>query len=90
MDASELTMTIISMVALAGVGTACLVKPELIASYERKRYLRSNKFLQDWPFANMVLEPWYPTYLRFMGGFCWLFVLLVVYAVVFAQAPSPE
>jgi hypothetical protein len=45
-----------------------------------------NKFFQKWPFANMVLEPWYPTYLRFMGLFFVAFALMFIFIGFFVTS----
>lgn len=50
-----------------------------MADYARRRYFKMNKLFQKWPFANMVLEPWLPTYLRVMGLFVLAFALLLVF-----------
>lgn len=65
----------ISVVALAVFGVLCLAKPDKLADYARRRHLRSSRFMQKWPFASMIMAPWIPTYLRFMG------LLLLAFAV---------
>jgi hypothetical protein len=32
-----------------------------------------------WPFSNIVLKPWFPTYLRLMGVYALLIAVLVAY-----------
>jgi hypothetical protein len=56
-------------IALVVFCTLCVAKPERIADYARRRYLRSSKLVQKWPFSNIVMKAWYPTYLRVMGVF---------------------
>jgi hypothetical protein len=72
-------------VALAVVGCLCLAKSDKMAAYTRGRYFKMNKFFQKWPFANMVLEPWYPTYLRLVGLFvvaCALMFIFIGFFVI--------
>jgi hypothetical protein len=69
-------------IALAGFCAFCVAKPKSVAAYARKRYLNSNKLAQKLPFANLVLKPWFPAYLRIMGLFGFMFVLVWFYAVV--------
>jgi hypothetical protein len=52
---------------MAGVCALCALRPEAVASYLRRRYLRSGKFVQNWPFSGIVMKSWYPRYLRIMG-----------------------
>jgi hypothetical protein len=50
------------------VYSVCVIaRPQVLAARVRERYNRSGPFLQNWPFANQVLRPWYPTYLRWWG-----------------------
>jgi hypothetical protein len=48
----------------------------------RKNYEKS-KFVQAYPFSNMVMKPSYPIYIRCMGAFIWFWALLILYLVVF-------
>ena len=56
-----------SGVALAVVGCLCVARPDKMADYARRRYFKMSRFFQAWPFADMVLGPSYPTYLRVTG-----------------------
>ena len=76
---------LVVLILLAAFGTLCIVKPEPVAAFARQHHQKSNKFFQNWPFAKMVLEPWFPRYLRCMGVVCWLFVVLICYATTFGQ-----
>jgi hypothetical protein len=53
-----------------------------VVGWGQKNYEKS-KFVQSYPFSNMVLKPWYPTYIRCAGVFIWLWDLAIIYAVVF-------
>jgi hypothetical protein len=81
----QLLLLVATIVFTAAAGTLCVFWPERVAAYERKKYHRSNKFIQKWPFFDMVLLPWYPTYLRCMGVFLWLFALAITSLFVLAK-----
>jgi hypothetical protein len=59
----------------------CAVRPESVAARLRRRYERSSKLIEKWPFANLVMKPWYPTYLRVVGSFGFL-TLIWLYALM--------
>ena len=67
---------------LAVLCTLCVAKPDEIADYARRRYLRSSKLIQKWPFSNIVMKPWYPAYLRIIGLSGWAVVFIWFYAIV--------
>jgi hypothetical protein len=77
-----LSLMLLSACVLATTGTFLIIKPEKRAAYYRKRYQASSKFLQNWPGSNMVMKSWYPLYLRIHGVVCWMFALVLIYAVV--------
>jgi hypothetical protein len=68
--------------AMAGACAVCAVKPEAVASYLRRRYLRTPKLVRNFPFYSVVMKPWYPTYLRLVGVFGLLGVIIWCCAVV--------
>jgi len=70
----------VACVFLALVGALCIFKPESMQAWFQKRHSRSNKFVQNYPFAKLIFKPWYPTYLRFMGVWAWMFALFFAYA----------
>jgi hypothetical protein len=74
-------------IAIASFGTFCILRPGKIAESARRRYLRSSKFIQKWPFSNMVMKSWYPTYLRLIGlaGLILTFVWCYFAAVKFSK-----
>jgi hypothetical protein len=47
----------------------------------QKRHQSSNKFVQNYPLAKLIFKPWYPTYLRFMGVWAWMFAFFFAYTV---------
>ena len=65
----------------------------MLVSWGRKSYERREAFKQKsrivrafaltLPMSNMVLKPWYPTYIRSAGIFIWLWELTVLYLVIF-------
>jgi len=67
-------------IVFAALCAFCAIRPDKVAVYARNRYLHSPKWSQKWPFANMVMKSWYPTYLRWMG--VWGFVFLCVWVVI--------
>lgn len=77
------TLGIVS--ALGVLGAMCLFRPGVLVDLSQRNYER-RKMTRAWPFSNLVLKPWYPTYLRFMGLFVWAFDLLFIYAIFFAHA----
>jgi hypothetical protein len=52
-----------------------------LVNWGRKNYAKS-KFVRAYPFASMVLKPWYPYYIRCAGIFIWLWALIVGYLVL--------
>ena len=73
------TLLFASGIALAVFGISCVAKPDKMADYCRRRHLRNSRFMQSWPFASMVMEPWMPTYLRFAGVFVLAFAMLLLF-----------
>jgi hypothetical protein len=65
-------VSVVVIVALAALGWICLFRTDVMAEWARRQHQRRSKFVQDYPFSNIVLKPWYPTYLRSMGVFIWL------------------
>jgi hypothetical protein len=67
------------VIALVVLGCACLFRTTALVEWARMRYQRSSRIVQAWPFSNLVLKPWYPTYLRGMGIYALLIAILVGY-----------
>ena len=82
MDSKKL-LAVLAIVALAALGWACLFRTNVIVEWVRRDYRRSNRFVQAWPFSNLVLKSWYPTYLRSMGICFWIFDSLLIYGIFF-------
>jgi hypothetical protein len=83
---AALACAFLAFAFLVFVGAFCIFKPESMQAWFQKRYNTSNKFVQNYPFAKMILKPWYPTYLRFMGVWAWMCALFFAYAVFSALA----
>ena len=81
-DPTPVVLAVLAGLVIAAFSIFCIAKPDRLAAYARRRYLRSSKFTQGLPFASMVTKEWYPTYLRLMGAFGLLFVIGWCYAVV--------
>ena len=81
-DAAPVVPAILAAFVVAAFSVFCIAKPDKIAAYARRRYSRSSKFTQGFPFANMVLEGWYPTCLRVMGVVGLLFAFGLCYAAI--------
>ena len=71
-------------------GWLCVFRTEMLVAWGRKSYERRNnhprlvrEIIRIHPMSNIVLKPWYPTYIRWMGIFIWLWALMVLYLVVF-------
>jgi len=69
------------IIALAIVGWTCVFRTVVAVEWARRRYHKGGRLVQAYPFSNIVLKPWYPTYLRSMGVFVWLVDLLLAIVV---------
>lgn len=65
------------VIALVVLGCACLFRTTVLVEWARKDYLRSSRFVQEWPGSNLVLKSSFPIYLRGMGIYLLLFAILV-------------
>ena len=65
----------------------CAVQPKKVAAYFRQKYLKSPKWVKNWPFAEMVMKGWYPIYLRVVGvgGFLCALVWLAKLIQLFSK-----
>lgn len=64
-----------------------LVAPRTVANYSRARWLRADVSRRKWKrtFANFVMKPWYPTFIRFYGLFGLVFLLIYLVFVRFSK-----
>ena len=81
MDHLMIPATAAAAVVLAFVGAFCIFRPERIQGWLQRRHNRGSRFVQNYPLARLVFKPWYPTYLRFMGVWAWMFALFFAYVV---------
>jgi hypothetical protein len=61
-------------------GFLCIFKTKMVVEWGRRSYDKSG-FLS--PFASLVAKPWYPTYIRCMGAFIWLWAMVIDCLVLF-------
>ena len=69
------------------VGVWVFKGAERHAANARARYLKAPWFVQHYPFSNMVLRPWFPTYLRYMSVYIWIMAAILVW-VAFKMSTS--
>jgi len=64
-----------------------LVAPKTVANYSREQWLRADVSKWKWKrtFANLVMKPWYPTFVRFYGLFGLAFLLIYLVFVRFSK-----
>ena len=80
MTTFKVAWLVIAGLAFAGCGYLCIFRTNMLVGWGRKNYEKS-KFVQAYPFSNMVLKSWYPTYIRCAGIFIWLWGLAIIYLV---------
>ena len=69
---------VLMIVGTAVSGWFLIFRTSTAVRWAQNNY-KNNKLARWWPFSSMVLMPWYPTYLRCMGIFSWLFSALVLW-----------
>src|SRR5208282_6365678 len=69
---------VIASLGFVACGYLCVFRTDMVVGWGRKNYEKS-KLVQAYPFSNIVLKPWYPTYIRCAGIFIWLWALAVIY-----------
>ena len=72
-------------VAFAAFGALCVFRAQALAARIQRWYAKSG-FSGAWPVSSVVMRPWYPWYLRFMGLVVWVSEALVIYLVCFPGA----
>jgi hypothetical protein len=78
-DMPKLLFLALVVIALVVLGCSCLFKTTALVEWTRMRYQRSSRLVQAWPFSNLVLRPWFPIYLRWMGVYALLIAIIVAY-----------
>ena len=54
-------------VITSGIGITCVAWPVRGVTFCRRYHRKKPKWVQDLPFADLVMRPWMPTYFRIMG-----------------------
>ena len=67
------------------IGLLCIVWPERIEASARRTFLNAPGWVRRWPFANMVMKPWYGTYLLCAGMFAWTVAVLLAIAILISK-----
>jgi hypothetical protein len=62
---------VIASLGFAVCGSLCVFKTNMLVAWGRKNYV-VRKFYSTWPFPDMIMKPWYPTFLRFFGIMLWV------------------
>jgi hypothetical protein len=86
MEHLMVSATVVGAIFAATIGSFCLLKPVSVQHWFQRQHNRSNKFVQNLPFSKLIFKPWYPTYLRFMGVFVWMFAVFFGYVVYLTLA----
>jgi hypothetical protein len=63
-------------------GALCVFRTSMLVGWARRSYAKSS-FVRANPFSHMVMEPWYPIYIRGAGIFIWLWAVAIDYLVLF-------
>jgi hypothetical protein len=59
----------------------CIFRTDMLVRWQRKNYANC-AFVRAYPFSEMVLKPWYPTYIRFWGVVIVLFTVGIDYLIL--------
>jgi hypothetical protein len=82
MTASKVIWLVVISLGFYVCGGLCIFKTKMLVGWAQRNYTQS-KFVQAYPFSNMVMKPWYPYYIRCAGIFIWLWALAIDYLVLF-------
>jgi hypothetical protein len=66
--------------ALALLGSICLLRPATIVAFLQNRY-RVSRLARMTLFSDQVFKPWYPILVRFWGLLIWGFLMVTVLAL---------
>ena len=69
------------LVALASLGTVCLLRPAVIVRFLQRRYQDSALFRLTL-FSKYVFKSWYTVVVRVWGVVFWVFVLITLFGVL--------
>jgi hypothetical protein len=70
---------IVVAVIVGAIGIACVAWPLKAVMFCRWYHRKKPKWVQDLPFADLVMRSWMPTYFRIMGMLCCLFALWLIW-----------
>ena len=83
MTTSQTIPLVVVSVLFYVCGAVCVFKTSTLVDWAQRNYRKSSKLAQSYPFAGVVLKPWYPIYIRGAGIFIWLWALAIDYLVLF-------
>jgi hypothetical protein len=66
-------------IVLGVIGLGCVVRPLEALAFCRWYHSKKPRWVQDLPYADLVVRPWMPTYFRAMGVVFCAFALLLVW-----------
>jgi len=70
---------VIIILGLVVCGWLCIFRTNMLVTWGRKN--AKTKFAWS-PFSSMPMKPQYPTYIRCVGAFFWLWAIVLIYEVV--------
>ena len=74
-------MALVAAVIIGGVGIGCVGWPVRVVTFCRWYHRKKPKWIQELPFADLVMRPWMPAYFRCMGVVFCLVALRLVWIV---------
>ena len=69
-----LTLIVIALI-IGVIGITCVTWPFRAVTVCRWYHGKKPKWIQNLPYADLIMRPWMPTYFRIMGVFFCLFAL---------------
>jgi hypothetical protein len=73
---------IVVAVIVGGIGITCVAWPVKAVVLCRWYHQKKPKWIQNLPFADLVMRPWMPTYFRIMGMVFCLFARGLVWIAI--------
>ena len=84
MTAAETVIMLALALGLAFAGWNCIYKTDYLVKTHRNQF-QSVTGVRFYPFARLVMKPWYPSYLRGCGIAIWLWDVVLIYLVWFRK-----
>ena len=84
MNAAETAIMLALTFGLAYAGWNCLYKTDYLVKMHRKQFQKAAG-VRFYPFASLVVKPWYPAYLRGCGLAIWLCDVVFIYLIWFRR-----